>query len=274
MGYQSEAQLEEQLIKKLGTLSYEFVKIKDYDELVANFRKELNIFNKEALENRDMSDTEFNRVMVELTGKTVYQCAKILRDKIVLDRDDGSRIYLEFMSKYPENNHYQVTNQVTVVGKYKNRYDVTILCNGLPIVQIELKRAGIDIKEAINQIDRYRIHSYKGLFHFVQIFVVSNAVETRYFANTDSLKILKSLTFYWTNEINERINNLNDFSAVFFNQSRLSRMLNKYMVISDTEQILMVMRPYQIYATEALVRKALDTNSGGFIFHTTGSGKT
>lgn len=274
MGYQSEAQLEEQLIKKLGTLGYEFVKIKDYDELVANFRKELNLFNKDALENRDMSDTEFNRVMVKLTGKTVYQCAKILRDKIVLDRDDGSRIYLEFMSKYPENNHYQVTNQVTVVGKYKNRYDVTILCNGLPIVQIELKRAGIDIKEAINQIDRYRIHSYKGLFHFVQIFVVSNAVETRYFANTDSLKILKSLTFYWTNEINERINNLNDFSAVFFNQSRLSRMLNKYMVISDTDQILMVMRPYQIYATEALVRKALDTNSGGFIFHTTGSGKT
>ena len=108
------------------------------------------------------------------------------------------------------------------------------------------KRAGIDIKEAINQIDRYKIHSYKGLFHFVQIFVVSNAVETRYFANTDSLKILKSLTFYWTNEINERINNLNDFSAVFFNQSRLSKMLNKYMVISDTEQILMVMRPYQI----------------------------
>lgn len=274
MGYQSEAQLEEQLIKKFGTLGYEFVKIKDYDELVTNFRKELNIFNKEALENRDMSDTEFNRVMVELTGKTVYQCAKILRDKVVLDRDDGSRIYLEFMSKYPENNHYQVANQVTVVGKYKNRYDVTILCNGLPIVQIELKRAGIDIKEAINQIDRYRIHSYKGLFHFVQIFVVSNAVETRYFANTDSIKILKSLTFYWTNEINERINNLNDFSSVFFNQSRLSRMLNKYMVISDTEQILIVMRPYQIYATEALVRKALDTNSGGFIFHTTGSGKT
>lgn len=274
MGYQSEAQLEEQLIKKLGTLGYEFVKIKDYDELVANFRKELNFFNKDALENRDMSDTEFNRVMVELTGKTVYQCAKILRDKIVLDRDDGSRIYLEFMSKYPENNYYQVTNQVTVVGKYKNRYDVTILCNGLPIVQIELKRAGIDIKEAINQIDRYRIHSYKGLFHFVQIFVVSNAMETRYFANTDSLKILKSLTFYWTSEINERINNLNDFSVVFFNQSRLSKMLNKYMVISDTEQILMVMRPYQIYATEALVRKALDSNAGGFIFHTTGSGKT
>lgn len=274
MGYQSEAQLEKQLIKKLETLSYEYVKIKDYDELVENFRKELNFFNKEVLESRDMSDTEFNRIMVQLTGKTVYQCAKLLRDKVVLDRDDGSRISIEFMSMYPEKNHYQVTNQVTVVGKYKNRYDVTILCNGLPIVQIELKRAGLDIKEAINQIDRYRIHSYKGLFHFVQIFVVSNSVETRYFANMDSMKILKSLTFYWTDEKNKRINNLNDFSIVFFNQVKLSKMLNKYMVISDVEQNLMVMRPYQIYATEALVRKALETNSGGFIFHTTGSGKT
>lgn len=274
MGYQSESQLEGQLIKKLESLGYEFIKIKDYNKLVENFRKELNIFNKEVLENKELSDVEFKRVMIGLTGKTVYQCAKILRDKIVLDRDNGNRIYLEFMSKYPENNHYQVTNQVTVIGKYKNRYDVTILCNGLPIVQIELKRAGIDIQEAINQIDRYRIHSYKGLFHFVQFFLVSNAVETRYFANTDSLKILKSLTFYWTNETNKRINNLNDFSTIFLNQSRLSKMLNKYMVISDTEQILMVMRPYQIHATEVLIRKALDTNSGGFIFHTTGSGKT
>ena len=130
MGYQSEAQLEKQLIKKLETLSYEYVKIKDYDELVENFRKELNFFNKEVLENRDMSDTEFNRIMVQLAGKTVYQCAKLLRDKVVLDRDDGNRISIEFMSIYPEKNHYQVTNQVTVVGKYKNRYDVTILCNG------------------------------------------------------------------------------------------------------------------------------------------------
>lgn len=274
MGYQSEAQLEDQLIKKLESLGYDFVKIRDYDELVENFRKELNAFNKKVLEGKEISDTEFNRIMTQLTGKTVYQCARQLRDKVILDRDDGNRIFLEFMSRYPEKNHYQVTNQVTVVGKYKNRYDVTILCNGLPIVQIELKRAGIDIKEAINQIDRYRIHSYKGLFHFVQIFVVSNAVETRYFANTDSMKIMKSLTFYWTDENNKRINNLNDFSTVFLNHSRLSRLLNRYMVISDTEQLLMVMRPYQIYAAEALVRKALDTNSGGFIFHTTGSGKT
>ena len=151
MGYQSETQLEDQLIKKLGTLGYGFVKIKNYDELVDHFRKELNIFNRQVLKDKDVSDTEFHRIMIQLTGKTVYQCAKQLRDKMILDRDDGSQIFIEFMSKFPENNHYQVTNQVTVIGKYKNRYDVTILCNGLPIVQIELKRAGIDIKEAINQ---------------------------------------------------------------------------------------------------------------------------
>ena len=112
-----------------------------------------------------------------------------LRDQFVLDREDGSTVYLDFFSKYPERNIWQVTNQVTVVGKYKNRYDVTLLANGIPIVQIELKRAGIDIKEAINQIDRYRIHSYKGLFHFVQFYVVSNSVETRYFSNTDDARI-------------------------------------------------------------------------------------
>src|SRR5699024_6145229 len=152
-----------------------------------------------------------------------------------------------------------------VVGKYTNRYDVTILCNGLPIVQIELKRAGVDIKEAINQIDRYRVHSYKGLFHYVQIFVVSNSVETRYFANTDQQRIMKSLTFYWTDEINNRINNLNEFCDAFFNVTRLMRMINRYMVLSEVDKTLIVMRPYQIFATEALLRRALDTNQGGFI---------
>lgn len=124
-------------------------------------------------------------------------------------------LYIWIFSKYPERNIWQVTNQVTVVGKYKNRYDVTLLANGIPIVQIELKRAGIDIKEAINQIDRYRIHSYKGLFHFVQFYVVSNSVETRYFSNTDDARIMKSLTFYWTDEKNKRINNLDEFSVDF-----------------------------------------------------------
>lgn len=275
MAYQSEAQLEDKLIKKLSTLNYTFVKLDDYDALEKNFREQISIFNKDTLGDVPLSDIEFNRLIQGIAhGKSVFQCAKQLRDKFVLDRDDNSRIYLQFMSQNPEENIWQVTNQVTVVGKYKNRYDVTLLCNGLPLVQIELKRSGIDIKEAINQIDRYRIHSYKGLFHFVQVFIVSNSVETRYFSNTDDTRIMKSLTFYWTDEANERINNLDDFSSAFLNQNRLTKLIHRYMVINETDKNLMVMRPYQIFATESILRKALTTDKGGYIFHTTGSGKT
>lgn len=274
MGYQSEAKLEEQLIKKLETLHYPYVVIPNYDELLKNFRVQINKFNENVLKEQELSDTEFNRLVNYLSGKSVFQCAKQLRDQFVLDRDDGTTVYMKFMSPNYDENIFQVTNQVTVEGKYKNRYDVTLLCNGLPVVQIELKRSGKDIKEAINQIDRYRIHSYKGLFHYVQMFIVSNSVETRYFANTDQARIMKSLTFYWTDEINHRINNLNDFTEVFLNQNRLIKMINRYMVLSEVDKSIMVMRPYQVYATEALVRRALETNKGGFIFHTTGSGKT
>ena len=166
MGYQSEAELEDNLIKKLGTQKYPYVKIEDYDALVENFREQINKFNADVLKENDLSDTEFTRLINYLSGKSVFQCAKQFRDQFVLERDDGTSVYLKFISQYDNENIYQVTNQVTVEGKYTNRYDVTLLCNGLPIVQIELKRAGVDIKEAINQIDRYRIHSYKGLFHY------------------------------------------------------------------------------------------------------------
>lgn len=274
MGYQSEAQLEQNLMAKLEGQGYERVIIPDYDALVENFRVQINKFNETVLKGKDMSDVEFGRLMNHLTGKSVFQCAKQLRDQFVLERDDGTSVYLKFISEDYSENIYQVTNQVTVAGKYKNRYDVTLLCNGLPIVQVELKRSGIDIKEAINQIDRYRIHSYKGLFHYVQVFVVSTSVETRYFANTDEKRIQKSLTFYWTDEANERINNLNDFCEDFFSKGKLNRLINKYMVITEVDRNLIVMRPYQIYATEALMRRALDTNESGFVFHTTGSGKT
>ncbi|MBK5261040.1 MAG: type I restriction endonuclease subunit R [Peptostreptococcaceae bacterium] len=275
MSYQSEAQLEEQLIKKLESdQGYQFIQIEDYEALIDNFRFQINLFNSDVLSRRELSDKEFIRVMNHLNGKSVYQSAKVLRDQFVLDRDDNTQVYIRFIDETPERNIYQVTSQVTVVGKYKNRYDVTLLCNGLPIVQIELKRAGIDIKEAINQIDRYRIHSYKGLFHYVQIFIISNAVETRYFANTDEKRIMKSLTFYWTDEENKRINNLQEFSISFLAHNRLLKIISRYMVINDTDKNLIVMRPYQIFATEHLVRRALDTDKGGFVFHTTGSGKT
>lgn len=274
MGYQSEAELENHLISKLHSLEFEPIVINNYDELLANFRQQMNAFNKDKLNGTDLTDIEFDRLINGLSGKTVFQCAKQLRDQFILDREDGSAIYLDLFSKFPERNVWQVTNQVTVIGKYKNRYDVTILANGLPVVQVELKRAGIDIKEAINQIDRYRIHSYKGLFHFVQYFVVSNAVETRYFSNTDDMRIMKSLTFYWTDAANRRINNLEEFSEEFLTPSRITKMISRYMVLSETDANLMIMRPYQIYATEAVLNKALSTERGGFVWHTTGSGKT
>lgn len=273
MGYQSEAELEERLMQKLESQGYERIKLADYDALVENFRKELNALNQSTLDH-ELTDSEFKRVMNTIDSKSIYASAKQLRDHFTLELDDGKEIYMKLFSSDPEKNHFQVSNQITVVGKYVNRYDVTILANGLPIVQIELKRSGVDIKEAINQIDRYRIHSYKGLFHYVQMYVVSNSVETRYFSNTDDKRIMKSLTFYWTDEANKRINKLEEFSESFFDKARLTKMIDKYMIIKDSEKVVMVMRPYQIYATEAIYNQALFSNKGGYVWHTTGSGKT
>lgn len=156
MTYQSEAELEKQLIAKLQTQGYSYVRLNEYKDLEANFRIQLNLLNKDILEGKDLSDKEFERVLTYLNGKTVYQSAKQLRDQFILDRDDGKQVYIYFLDENPENNIYQVTNQVTVQGKYVNRYDVTILVNGLPLIQIELKRRGVDINRAIDQIDRYR----------------------------------------------------------------------------------------------------------------------
>ena len=273
MGYQSEAELEERLMQKLESQGYERIKLADYDALVENFRMELNKLNQSTLDH-ELTDSEFKRVLNTIDSKSIYASAKQLRDHFTLELDDGREIYMRLFSSEPEKNHFQVSNQITVVGKYVNRYDVTILANGLPIVQIELKRSGVDIKEAINQIDRYRVHSYKGLFHYVQMYVVSNSVETRYFSNTDDKRIMKSLTFYWTDEANKRINKLEEFSESFFDKARLTKMIDKYMIIKDSEKVVMVMRPYQIYATEAIYNQALFSNKGGYVWHTTGSGKT
>ena len=129
---------------------------------------------------------------------------------------------------------------------------MTILVNGLPLVQIELKRRGIDIKEAVNQIMRYRKHSYNGLYHYIQTFIVSNGMDTKYFANSDK-DILYSHTFFWTDEDNIRITNLKDFSVTFLARDHIIKMLTKFTIVNDTDKIMMIMRPYQVYATEALI---------------------
>ena len=273
MGYQSEAQLEEQLIQRLKNQDYELINIPDYDALIENFKKQFIILNKDKL-SKPLTDKEWERIFNETLGKSVFQSAKILRDKICIKREDESDLYLQLLETVDiSKNIFQVTHQTTVVGKYSNRYDVTLLVNGLPLVQIELKRRGMDIKEAFNQIERYRKHSYQGLYRYIQIFVISNGVDTKYFANSDR-DLLFSLTFFWTDEENVRITNLNDFTFTFLNKNHIIKMISKFTIVNDTDKLLMIMRPYQVYAAEALVRRAIDTNKNAFVWHTTGSGKT
>lgn len=272
MAYQSEAELELQFIEQLNSQKYATVEIPDYDALVENFKVQFEKFNAAKLDH-PLTDKEWERVFNLMLGKSVFQSAKILRDKFVLEREDGTKVYLAFFDNDHTKNIFQVTHQTTVVGKYVNRYDVTLLVNGLPLIQVELKRRGIDIREAVNQVMRYKKHSYNGLYHFIQLFIVSNGVDTKYFANSDR-DLMYSLAFFWTDFNNVRITNLKDFSISFLARDHVIKMLTRYTIINDTDKILMVMRPYQVYAVEALVRQATLTNRNAYIWHTTGAGKT
>jgi len=290
MGHTSEYAVENMFIDRLESLGYKFVKMNAYDDVLANFRTQLAKFNEKKLAEKghaaSFSDAEFNRIMIHVDNHSVYESAKILRDKFVLELYNGESVYIEFFSADTDRNLYQVTHQVTMDKAhkddvvYKNRYDVTVLINGLPVVQIELKRPGVEINEAINQINRYRKFSFKGLFRYLQLFVVSNSVQTKYFCNENEMvdgqynPILKSLVFFWTDEKNVRINDLNTFTGEFFRKTALTEMLDKYMVIKSTEPILMVMRPYQIYAVKAAKKRVLEVNQNGYVFACTGSGKT
>ena len=193
MAHVSEYDVESLFIDRLESIGYRFVEMANYDDVVANFREQLTAFNAQKLievkGEAVLSDAEFGRVMIHVDNKSVYESAKILRDKYVLMLDNGKTVYLDFFSPDTDRNIYQVTHQVTMDKDhkddvaYKNRYDVTILINGLPVVQVELKRPGVEINEAINQINRYRKFSFKGLFRYLQLFVVSNSVQTKYFCN-------------------------------------------------------------------------------------------
>ena len=286
----SEYEVENLFIERLKSIGYEYVDLVNYDEVLNNFKEQLTKFNKNKLLEKkgkaELSKTEFERVLTFVENKTVYESAKILRDKYILSLDNGETVYLDFFSADTTRNLYQVAHQITMDKNhkddvdYKNRYDVTVLINGLPLVQIELKRPGVEINEAINQINRYRKFSFKGLFRYLQIFVVSNSVQTKYFCNENEIDngqynpILKSLVFFWTDEKNMRINSLNDFTAEFFRKTALTEMIDKYMVIKTTEPVLMVMRPYQIFAVKEAKKRILESNQNGYVFACTGSGKT
>ena len=268
---QSEQELEQNLIDRLTGLGYEPVTIRNAADLTANLKTQLEKHNKTQL-----SPAEFKRVLNHLDKGNVFDRAERLRDRMELIRDDGTPFYLEFLNtEHWCQNQYQVTHQITQQGSYKNRYDVTLLINGLPLVQIELKRRGLELKEAFNQVNRYQRHSYGadlGLFQYVQIFVISNGVNTRYYANNRKQEYKQ--TFYWADSENNLITQLDDFATTFLEKCHLSKMICKYIVLHQSDRVLMVLRPYQYYAVEAIIERVKTTDKNGYIWHTTGSGKT
>jgi type I restriction enzyme R subunit len=271
MSHQSELQLENKLIKQLVGLNYSSVQIQDGDALVSNLKSQLEIFNKTSF-----TAKEFDAVLNHLSKGNVFDKAKTLRDRFQLTKEDGTSFYVRFFnSEDTSQNLYQVSNQITLEGSYKNRYDVTLLVNGLPLVQIELKRSGIEIKEAFNQINRYQKHSFwssYALFQYVQLFVISNGVNTKYLANNELQSVVQ--TFYWADANNKNITELPEFAAAFLNPAHLGKMIAHYIVINETHKVMMVLRPYQYFATEAIIHQVKNSNENAYIWHTTGSGKT
>lgn len=272
MAIQSEQVLEEQLLTLLQKIGYKYVLINNESNLLINLKAQLEKHN-----NISLSETEFEKVMNLLSKGSVFEKAKTLRQKQHIVRDNGDNLYFEFLNTERWcQNQYQVTNQVAIDGKYKNRYDVTILINGLPLVQIELKRSGLEMKEAFNQVNRYQRHSFgtnSALYQYVQIFIISNGVNTKYYANNRGQSFKQ--TFYWTDVNNKRLTNLlNGFSYSFLDPCHLSKMICQYIVLNEAYKIPMVLRPYQFYAVEALIERVINSTKNGYIWHTTGSGKT
>jgi len=270
---QSELELENNLIAQLQTLGYEKVRIENETALLTNLKKQLEKHNKTLL-----SDLEFRQILNKLAKGNIFDKAKILRDRIDYRKDGGEVGYVELINQIQWcKNQYQVTHQVTMTGKYTNRYDVTLLVNGLPLVQIELKRRGLEMKEAFNQTNRYHRHSFSagyGLFGYIQMFVISNGVNTKYYANNPVNKRDFKQTFFWADKDNKKITQLCEFAKAFLEKCQLSKMITKYIVLNESENMLMVLRSYQYYAVEAIVEQVINSEKQGYIWHTTGSGKT
>ncbi|MDO8262013.1 MAG: type I restriction endonuclease subunit R [Gallionella sp.] len=271
MNTQSEYALEAALIAQLDGMEYDIVAIDDEAAMLANLKRQLEIHNQDIT----LTQTEFERILNHLNTGSVFERAKILRDKFALKRDNNDTAYISFMNCDDWClNEFQVTSQVTMEGKRKNRYDVTLLINGLPLVQIELKRRGAELKVAFNQVNRYQHDSYDagaGLFQYVQLFIISNGVNTKYFANNKQQSFKQS--FFWTDRDNKRLSDLHEFSAEFLKPCHIAKMITHYMVMTE-EQVIKVLRPYQFYAVEELVDRVKNSNDNAYIWHTTGSGKT
>lgn len=276
MAIQSEAALESGLIATLQQMDYEYVQIAEEKNLRANFKRQLEKHNKKQLEDfgkTGFTDEEFEKILLFLEGGTRFEKAKKLRDRYELEVGNGQHIWVEFLNRQQWcQNEFQVSNQITVEGRKKCRYDVTILINGLPLVQIELKRRGVELGKAYAQIQRYHKTSFHGLFDYIQLFVISNGVNTRYFANNPNSGY--KFTFNWTDVANVPFNELDKFAAFFLEKCTLGKIIGKYIVLHEGDKCLMVLRPYQFYAVEKILDKVKNSNDNGYIWHTTGAGKT
>ena len=272
---ESEHSLENRLLMFLHQIGYESVPMRTMQDLKDNHILQICKLNQTTL-----TTEEQKRYFTKLSrGSNVFDRAKTLRDQIVIDADGGGakNKYLRLIdTEYPERNTFQVINQPEVDGKKgKNIYDVVILLNGLPVVHIELKKKGIHYREAENQLLRYARDSFGadvGMFLFTQLFVVSNETETRYFANNTKLNNL--FHFTWAKEDNSKVTDLFEFAGSFLNKEQLFKFITNYIVLKEKTKQLFVLRPYQYYAVEKIVQKVKDRSGNGYIWHTTGSGKT
>ena len=302
--YQSEAALEAEFIRMLRSQGYEYIQIEGEEELVSNLRRQLETLNQ-----IQFTDSEWKRFFAECIASAndgiVEKTARIQVDNVqILHRDDGSIKNITLIDKKDiHNNRLQVINQYsTDKGEYDNRYDVTVLVNGFPMIHIELKRRGVELREAFNQINRYQSQSFwsgYGLFEYIQIFVISNGTSTKYYSNTTRDSHIKEMTAsgrarskktsnsfeftsYWADGYNHIISDLVDFTRTFFARNTILSILTRYCIFTS-ENMLLVMRPYQIVATERIINRIEVSNNyktygtrdaGGYIWHTTGSGKT
>ena len=301
--YQTEQALENEFIRMLGEQGYDYLQIHDSETLISNLRTQLEILNDYKFSDKEW-DIFYNSKIANANEGIVEKTRKIQEDYIqILEKDDGTTKNIYLIDKnHIHNNKLQVINQyVENSGNYDNRYDVTVLVNGLPLVHIELKRRGVALKEAFNQINRYQRESFwagSGLYEYVQIFVISNGTSTKYYSNTTRESHIKEqgqtrnkskktsnsfeFTSYWADGNNKVISDLVDFTRTFFAKHTILNILTKYCVFTS-EELLLVMRPYQIVATERIINRIEVANNykkmgtieaGGYIWHTTGSGKT
>lgn len=302
--YQSEAALEQAFIKMLSEQGYEYININNENDLINNLRKQLELLNNYSFTDKEW-DSFFKHKIANNNEGIVEKTRKIQEDYVQnLIRENGTTMNISLIDKKNiHNNRLQVINQYEEDGgKYDTRYDVTILVNGLPLVHVELKRRGVAIKEAFNQINRYQCDSFwakSGLYEYIQIFVISNGTNTKYYSNTTRFSHIKEnestsrkrskktsnsfeFTSFWADGNNRIIPDLVDFTRTFFAKHTILNILTRYCVFT-TEELLLVMRPYQIVATEKILNRIeVSTNykktgtieAGGYIWHTTGSGKT